>query len=416
VTTGKSDIAPTAWLLLAARLVRSLWQGALVVDFALYLHALKWSAVTISAVLAAALLLGAVLSMLLGPLSDRLGRRRFLLAYDAIQGIAALVAFATPATVPLTIAAIAGGFGRGGNGSAGPFAPIEQAWLAQCVPAPERGSVFSLNAALGFLGMAIGSVLAGIPGWTAASTTPSPEAYMPLFLGAAALSAVSFLLIFLGKDAEQQREDTVAPENSARLVAHDLREDEAERERENHLLRRLVLANALNGAGIGLTGPLLSYWFALRFHHGPGTIGPMLSVAFLLAAAASLMARLPARRLGLVKTIVAMRTIGLLLLIALPFATTFWLASALYIGRAVLNRGTSGPRSAVNVGIVRPRRRGFSSAAANAALQLPRSIGPVAAGLFYDAGFFREPFLIAALFQAGYIWIYNRAFRNITLR
>ena len=404
---GKSDIAPTAWLLLAARFARSLWQGALVVDFALYLHALKWSAVSISAVLAAALLLGAVLSMLLGPLSDRLGRRRFLLAYDAIQGVAALIAFATPATAPLTVAAVAGGFGRGGNGSAGPFAPIEQAWLAQCVPASERGSVFSLNAALGFFGMAIGSVLAGIPGWTAASTTPPPEAYTPLFLGAALLSAASFLLLVFGKDVEQSR-----GAHAAQLV-YTAREDDAERRRENHLLLRLVLANALNGAGIGLTGPLLSYWFALRFHHGPGTIGPMLAVAFLLAAAASLATLLPARRLGLVRTIVAMRAIGLLLLIALPFATTFWLASALYIGRSVLNRGTSGPRSAVNVGIVRAARRGFSSAAANTALQIPRAIGPVVAGLFYEAGFFREPFLIAALFQAGYIWIYNRSFRDI---
>lgn len=414
MTTGKSDIAPTAWLLLAARLVRSLWQGALVVDFALYLHALKWPAVAISVVLAAALLLGAALSMLLGPLSDRLGRRRFLLAYDAIQTVATLVAFATPATVPLAVAAIVGGFGRGGNGSAGPFAPIEQAWLAQCVPAPERGSVFGLNAALGFFGMAIGSLLAGIPGWTAGSTTPPPQAYTPLFLGAAVLSALSFLLLFFGRDSEQPRGTIVPPENKAQPVVED-RED-AVRQRENRLLWRLVLANMLNGAGIGLTGPLLSYWFALRFHHGPGTIGPVLAAGFLLAAAASLATRLSTRRVGLVRTIVAMRTLGLLLLIALPFAKTFWLASALYIGRSVLNRGTAGPRSAVNVGIVRPERRGFSSAAANAALQIPRSIGPVAAGLFYDAGFFREPFLIAALFQAGYIWLYNRSFRDIALR
>jgi MFS family permease len=411
VKTGKTGIAPTARLLLAARFARSLWQGALVVDFALYLHALRWSAVAISVVLAAALLLGAALSMLLGPLSDRLGRRRFLLAYDAIQTLAALVAFATPATVPLAAAAIAGGFGRGGNGSAGPFAPIEQAWLAQCVPAPERGSVFGLNAALGFFGMAIGSLLAGIPGWMAASTTPPPQAYTPLFLGAAVLSAVSFLLLFFGRDTERPRRDDSAP-----TAAADRREDEAERKSENRLLLRLVLANMLNGAGIGLTGPLLSYWFALRFHHGPGTIGPMLAVGFLLAAAASLATRFSTRRMGLVRTIVAMRAIGLLLLIALPFAGTFWLASVLYTGRAVLNRGTSGPRSAVNVGIVRPERRGFSSATANAALQIPRSIGPVAAGLFYDAGLFREPFLIAALFQAGYIWLYNRSFRGIALR
>jgi hypothetical protein len=82
----------------------------------------------------------------------------------------------------------------------------------------------------------------------------------------------------------------------------------------------------------------------------------------------------------------------------------------------VLNRGTSGPRSAVNIGLVRPSRRGFSAASANVALQIPRAVGPMLAGLCYEYGLFAEPFLIAAMFQAAYVWIYDRSFRDITLR
>jgi hypothetical protein len=47
-------------LLLAARFVRSIGQGALAVDFTLYLRALGWSAVAISALLSAALMIGVV--------------------------------------------------------------------------------------------------------------------------------------------------------------------------------------------------------------------------------------------------------------------------------------------------------------------------------------------------------------------
>jgi MFS family permease len=396
--------ARTSWLLVSARGVRSVWQGALVVDFALYLRALGWSAVSISTVLAMALLVGAGLTMLLGPLSDRFGRRRFLLAYDAAQGVAAAIAFITTAPATLAAAAIVGGFGRGGSGAAGPFSPVEQAWLAQCVPASRRGPFYSLNAAVGFLGMAIGAVLAGLPQWTAGATPPA-DAYRPLFAATTLLSVVCFALVAAGKDARSDLAPAaVEPDRSV------------ERQRENRMIRQLVIANSLNGMGLGLTGPLMSYWFALRFHQGPGEIGPIIAISFVLAAGSSLFSGWLMRWMSVVRTVVVMRTAGLLLLLALPFAPSFALASVLYIGRTVLNRGTSGPRSAVNVGIVRAARRGFSAASANVALQIPRAIGPMLAGLCYEVGLLAEPFVAAAVFQAAYVWIYDRSFRDVTLR
>lgn len=64
-------------LLLTTQFVRSIGQGALAVDFTLYLHALGWSAVSISALLSAALMIGVALTLFAGPLSDRGGRRLF---------------------------------------------------------------------------------------------------------------------------------------------------------------------------------------------------------------------------------------------------------------------------------------------------------------------------------------------------
>ena len=153
----------TTWLLIAARTVRSIGQGAMVVDFALYLRALHWPAVAISVVLGAALIAGAALTLLVGPLSDRIGRRRFLLAFEALQMLASLAALASAAPWLLATAGVVGGFGRGGNGAAGPFAPVEQAWLAQSVRRADRGRLYSLNSAAGFIGMAVGALLAAIP-------------------------------------------------------------------------------------------------------------------------------------------------------------------------------------------------------------------------------------------------------------
>ena len=97
--------------LMAARAARSLGQGALVTGFTLYLHALGWSAPEIGATLSAALVAGAVLTLTVGPLSDRRGRRLFLLLYEALQAGAALAAFITAWPPALVLAAVAGGFG-----------------------------------------------------------------------------------------------------------------------------------------------------------------------------------------------------------------------------------------------------------------------------------------------------------------
>ena len=154
-------VPPTVVRLMAARAARSLGQGALVAGFALYLHALGWSAPAIGATLSAALVAGAVLTLSVGPMSDRRGRRSFLLAYELLQAAAALLALLTASPPALVLAAIVGGFGRGANGGAGPFSPLEQAWLAQALPAGLRGPVFSANAGIGLRRMALGPLLAG---------------------------------------------------------------------------------------------------------------------------------------------------------------------------------------------------------------------------------------------------------------
>ena len=150
-------------LLIVVRLVRGISQGALVVDFALYLRALHWSGGAIGALLAGSMVCGIALTAVLGPASDRLGRKPVLLGFELTRILAAIVALTTSAPVPLAIAAIAGQYGRGGNGTAGPFGAVEQAWLAQSVSDGERARIFSLNSGMGFLGRTFGAVLAALP-------------------------------------------------------------------------------------------------------------------------------------------------------------------------------------------------------------------------------------------------------------
>ncbi|BAJ80497.1 putative major facilitator superfamily transporter [Acidiphilium multivorum AIU301] len=382
MATARPDIVR----LMGARGARSIAQGALVVDFALYVTKLGWSAAFLGVVFALSILFAVAVTTLVGPASDRFGRKRFVLVYEAISVLAALIGLLTQATLPLAFAAVIGGFGRGANGSAGPFAPAEQSWLSGLIEKREFGTVLSINTAIGFFGMGIGAVLAGLIG-----------ASRPMFVLPLAASLIATMLLALTPDPPR--------EAAARTEGH-----EAVSKAENSLLWKLAGLNILNGTGIGLSGPFISWWFAARYHAGASAIGPALAIAFAAAGIAALTTGRLTRRLGTVRAVVLMRGIGLVSLFALPFSPSFGVALVVYALRSAFNRGTAGARQAVALGLVRGERRGLAASVNTISVLLPRGIAPALAGVLFESGALAAPFLLAGLFQGAYLFIYPRVF------
>lgn len=397
---SRSRIPRNVRLLLAARAARSIGQGTMVVSFALYLQALGYSGTTIGAVLMAGLAFGAALTVIVGPLSDRRSRRTLLLLYELSAAAAALVALLSSSEPVIIVAATVAGFGRGANGAAGPFSPVEQAWLARELAGSARLRVFALNATIGFLGMAVGAAGAALPALFGTGFAHL-DAYRWLFLVPLTGSLVAVGLLLTTREA---RTPHPAP-------ARDPPAAHAQITRaENRQLRRLAATNAANGLAIGIIGPLIAYWFARRFAQGPAMIGPALAASFLLGAlGASLGGRL-GLRIGAVRSVLVMRFCGLLTLLAIPLAPGFAPAAALYALRGAFNRGTVGARQAVAVGLTRVERRGLAASVQSLSLQIPRAIGPVVGGWMIHAGRFIAPFLVAAALQGLYLVLYHRFF------
>lgn len=365
----------------------------LVVDFPLYLDALGWNGVQIGGLFTAIVVVQATLTLFSGPLSDRYGRRKFLLGYDAVLMGAALLALASPAGWAITLAALAAGFGRGMNGAAGPFAPVEQAWLARVTPAFGRGGTFSINTSVGSFGMAIGALLAALPAvWSQA--LPGAEAYRPMFLLVWVAAIATLGVIVTLREPTREANPPQAP----------LRAE------ENRRLLRIAALQAVNGTAVGLVAPLITYWFLLRFGVGPGQIGPVLAVAFICSGVMALLVGRRVHNGNLVNTIVPIRAVALALLVALPLAPTFLVAAALFIARAALNRGTIGARQALNMSLISDQRRGLAATLSSMAFQFPRSIGPVVAGSLFAAGFLGLPFFVGAGLQTIYLVAYRRIF------
>jgi MFS family permease len=395
-----APLPPNVRRLLAARAARSLGQGATVASFTLYLQALGFSGTAIGTVLMAGLLFGALLTSIIGPLSDKVSRRALLIGYEIAAALAALAAMLAPDMAVLIVAGTIAGFGRGANGAAGPFSPVEQAWLARELEGEARRRAFSLNATLGFMGMAAGAALIAVPAALGAGFEHLAS-YRALFGLPLAGSLVALLLI--AQTRITGHPPAPAPAGARARDAHLTRA-------ENRRLRRLAAVSAINGLAIGIVSPLIAYWLLRRFHQSPAVIGPALAVSFVLAAAGSVLGGWLSRRLGAVRSVVWMRLVGLAVLVAIPFAPTFLLAAGLYALRSACNRGTAGARQVVAAGLTRAERRGLAASVQSLSTQLPRAAGPVLGGWLIHRGQFVAPFLLTAAMQALYLLLYRHFF------
>src|SRR5205807_1819318 len=81
----------------------------------------------IGSLLATALVFSVCVTVAGSTASDRYGRKAFLLVYDGLHALACLIAALSTSTALLAGCAIVTGFGRGANGTAGPFAAVERA-------------------------------------------------------------------------------------------------------------------------------------------------------------------------------------------------------------------------------------------------------------------------------------------------
>ncbi|HUX21267.1 MAG TPA: MFS transporter, partial [Spirochaetia bacterium] len=232
--------------------------------------------------------------------------------------------------------------------------------------------------------------------------------YRPLFLIVVAASLANLWLLAGTEESHRGHRANAAVPESPRASKRGV---EVKRI-ENGILVRLVSVNLFNGFAIGLTGPLISYWFARKFGVGPSTLGPTFAITFVVTGLASLITGRLSTRIGVVRSVVWARMAGLILLVVLPLLPVYWLAALIYLLRSALNRGTAGARQALAIGLVGDERRGLASSLNTVSMQLPQSAGPTVAGLLLESGQLALPFYAAAVLQGAYLVLYGTMFRK----
>jgi len=378
----------------------------------IYLAVLGFGGLTLGVLFTATALVSALLTSSIGLLSDRVGRKPFLVITPMLAGVAGLVfAFSHTAGVLFVFAAL-GSFGRGagaGGGIIGPYQPAEQALLADAVPARHRNSLFGR---IGFAS-SLGALIGGTPLVTLAiliARGQSMTAYRVEFLFTAFLALCAGLLALPIHEAYRR----VPPSKSSPSLEEKVKPT---RPRLSSLswsiLIRLWITNSVNGLAVGFFGPFITYWFYRRYGAGPAEIGALYTIINLAAMVVNLSSAQIAARLGLVRAIVISRSLQAILIIPMVIMPFFWLAGFVYLLRMMVQRLGLPLRQSYVMGVVPQEERGRIGALSNLPAQATSSLSPTFAGFLFDHVALALPFDIGAILQGINTLLFFLFFRNM---
>jgi MFS family permease len=390
---------PDRQLLYVTAFLRAVTTSLVGVLLGVYLARRGISGASFGTIVASGLIGAAIAAAIATFAADRIGRRRFLLALTALS-IAGTVMFAFGSS-PLALAAAAFvGMLNGMGKDRGAALILEQAALPATTSTGDRTRVIAWYTMLQDLGHALGALLAGLPALV--RSTPAElgaDPHRTLLFLCAALGLISgALYLRLGPAIEPGSKATSVGVSAASRAI---------------VLKISALFAIDSLAGGFLTTALLSYFFFERFGVNEAAIGALFFGARLLNALSHLGAAWLARRIGLVNTMVFTHIPSSVLLASVAFASSFWVAAALFLLREGLVEMDVPTRQSYVLAVVQPEERTFASGVTNLVRLAAWAVAPLFAGALMKDGSMHLPLVIGAAMKIAYDLLLWRAFRGL---
>ncbi len=385
-------------LLYASSLLRSLAIGMLGVLIALHVIAHHWSNGLLFAIVGAGLAGGGLASGLAAFTADH-ARRAWLSALSALSAAGVVVCAFGPGEGWMLVAAFVGMLnGMGKDRSAQQV--IETAILPATASASERTFVIARYTMLQDIGLAVGTLAAGLPALLGdASSADGAAATTAALLIAAALLGIGVVLPWFMTSAIE----TPRPPVAMRLAPESRR-----------VLVRLCALFSLDSIGGGfITGALVTYFFITQYAQPEWIIGALLFTARCANAVSHLGAAWLAKRIGLVNTMVFTHIPSSLLLVTVGFTGSFWIAAILYLMRESLVEMDVPTRQSYVMAVVRPEERTFVSAVTSLVRLGGWAIGALAAGLAMRHVGLAAPLIACAVMKITYDVLLYASFRHL---
>jgi MFS family permease len=380
------------YLLFAARGVRALAYGQLAVILGVYLAARGFTDAEMGALFTATLLGDAVVSLGVGIVADRFGRRRMLVASSLLIVLAGVVFALSASAIWLTAAAIIGTISPSGA-DVGPFAAIEQSALAGTSTTHARTRIYAHYQLVGALAAALGAISGGAAVSALIRHGLQPlQAYRSL-LGGYAVSGLLLAVLFALLSS------AIEVGGSAKSSAvHAVRSKGLHRSRR--AVYRLCALFAIDSFGSGLAvQSFIAYYLHRRFGADTQTLGSVFFFTNIVAGCSALLSPPLARRFGLLQTMVWTHIPANICLLLFPFMPNLTLAIVLLLLRFATAQMDVPARTSYVMALVDDDERSATTALTSQAKLLGASLGPLAAGIL---GINHWPFLAAGLLKIAY--------------
>ncbi len=393
-----------------AAFLRSLGVGMTGVLLAIYLSSIGWGIRRTGLLVAVGLAGAATATLLTSLLADRLGRRRTLVALALLNALGALSLAFLRRPGPLLLAAFFGlvnGLGR----DRGPAYALEQALLPETTTPERRTYVLAWYGLLLDAGLALGSLLAGVPSWLRQHWDWQPEfAYQATWIFSAALALVAATISATLSPRVEVAAPSVPDGNGggSRRFWPELAPESKRR------IAGLAALTGMDSLGGGfLTGALVSYWFFRRFGVGEAWLGQLFFGARVANACSHLVAAWLARRIGLLNTMVFTHIASSLFLLAVPFASSMGWATALFLVREGLVEMDVPTRQSYILAVVRPAERAFASGMTTLTRNVAYALAPAGAGYAMSGLALASPLFLGAGTKIAYDLLLYFSFRRL---
>ncbi|MGD1060170.1 MAG: MFS transporter [Methanomassiliicoccales archaeon] len=373
--------------------------GYLLTVIAAYLPEIGMTSGQVGAILGVTGISIVIVAVPLGMLSDRIGRKRVLLAGLLLIIPMTLVYGLTTDFTALLIAAAVGGVGEGA------FMASWNALIADMTTTENREEAFVMSFILNGTFTAIGAALPVI----------LPLAAQTFGITVLQAHAATFLVLTVLN---------LVPPLVLRRILKDYHESHELQERPDGIkkgknLKRILrfsFCNALIGLGAGLIIPLVPTWLWLRYSIPDSLSGPLLAVAGISIAMAAFLSVRLGRKVGAVRAIVICQGASTIFMALIPLMPGAFLASMTYLVRAMLMNMAGPLGDAYMMGIISKEERGLASAINNIVWRLPNSVTTVIGGAMLAAGIYDLPFYLAAAFYIVSIVSFYFLFKDIKPR
>ena len=377
-----------ARLLLTTRALRGLADGAVSVLLPGYLTAIGFSPLRVGAIVFGTLLGSAALTLWVGLATDRLGRRRVLLAACALMLLTGIGFATTTSFWPLFVVAVVGTL----NPSAGDvslFLPVEQAALAEAAEPRDLTAMFALYNVAGAFAGAFGALASGVPailatrhGWALAPALRSG------FVAYSILAVVAFSFYRrLSPDVEVERQ----PVRRAPL------------EKSRAIVIRLSALFSIDALGGGFViQSLLALWLFRRFNLSVQTAGAFFFAAGLLGSFSQFISAALASRFGRINTMVFSHLPSNAMLILAALMPTPALAMGFLLLRSSTSQMDVPARQSYVMAVVPPEERAAAATVTNVPRSLASAVAPLPAGAMLNASTFGWPLICAGTLKTIY--------------